>query len=62
MGFECTYCCECEQDAKPSILLRGAEGYVGPRYGEATKVLFMSLDIGNETVDESVLCPPAYAA
>jgi len=53
LGFECKHRCECEQDAKPSILLRGAEGYVGPRYGEATKVVFMSLDVGNETEDEN---------
>jgi hypothetical protein len=51
-GFECDHRFECEQDVKGSILLRGAEGYVGPRYGEAMKIVFMSLDIGNQTEDE----------
>jgi hypothetical protein len=52
LSFNCEYSGACEQDAKPSVLVHGTEGYVGFRYGEAMKVVFMSLDIGCGTPDE----------
>ena len=44
VGFDCKHRANCENNANTS-LLHGAEGYVGPQYGESMKVVFMSLDL-----------------
>lgn len=49
--FACAHRPTCENFAKPRPLKKGMEAHVGHRYGEARRVVVVSLDSGNSSED-----------
>lgn len=50
-GFSCPLSSDCYSSVPGKPISKGAEAYVGRNYGEVTKILVVSLDIGGEAED-----------
>jgi hypothetical protein len=50
-AFACPYSEACAGDALPRPLIRGMEAFVGSRYGDARRLVIISLDTGGDSED-----------